>query len=45
MLTEATYLQALQAAQTWDIDAAGKLTIQGSQGRIKFTPLARQTRP
>ena len=45
MQTEATYLQALQAAQTWDIDAAGKLTIEGARGRIKFTPLARQTRP
>jgi len=45
MLTEATYLQALQAAETWDIDTAGKLTIDGARGRIKFTPLARQTRP
>ena len=45
MQTEATYLQALQAAETWDIDAGGKLTIEGTRGRIKFTPLARQTRP
>lgn len=45
MLTEATYLQALQAAERWDIDATGKLTIEGERGRIKFTPLARQTRP
>ena len=45
MLTEATYLQALQAAETWEIDAAGKLTIDGARGRIKFAPLARQTRP
>jgi len=45
MLTEADYLQALQAAESWNIDATGKLTIEGSRGRIKFTPLARQTRP
>ena len=45
MQTEASYLQALQGAETWNIDAAGKLTIEGARGRIKFTPLARQTRP
>jgi len=45
MQTEADYLQTLQAAQSWVIDATGKLTIDGSRGRIKFTPLARQTRP
>ena len=45
MQTEADYLQALQAAESWDIDATGRLTIEGARGRIKFTPLARQTRP
>lgn len=45
MLTEADYLQALQAAESWDIDATGKLTIEGNRGRIKFTPLPRQNRP
>lgn len=45
MLTEADYLQALQAAESWDIDAAGILTIEGARGLIKFTPLARQNRP
>lgn len=45
MQTEADYLQALQAAESWEIDATGRLTIDGSRGPIKFTPLARQTRP
>lgn len=45
MATEMNYLQALQAAETWDIGADGNLTIEGSRGRIIFTPLARQNRP
>ncbi len=45
MMTEMNYLQALQAAETWEVGADGKLTIEGSRGRIKFAPLARQTRP
>ena len=45
MLTEMNYLQALQAAERWEVGPDGKLTIDGSRGRIKFTPLARQTRP
>ena len=45
MLTESSYLNALQGVETFTIAADGSLTLTGPKASIHFVPQSRQIRP